>query len=175
MVRIHSALDDIFILAVEDWDDGDAYIEDDLGHTHWGTHGAAGSLIRHRGDDGRDRYLLQKRSPWVDHGNTWGIPGGALHKNETPEMGAVRETKEELGHVPPLTHSHTHTDDHGGWAYHTVVFDTPHRFTPQPSPDEEATDHQWFTRDEMNRIPLHPGFAASVDKVIAAPKATVTR
>ena len=50
--------------------------------THWGPHGAAGLLIHHDDpEDGQTRYLLQKRAPWVDHGGTWGIPGGADRKS----------------------------------------------------------------------------------------------
>jgi 8-oxo-dGTP pyrophosphatase MutT (NUDIX family)/GNAT superfamily N-acetyltransferase len=71
-----------------------------------------------------------------------------------------------MGALPPLRHHHTHSDDHGGWAYHTVVADAPHRFTPEPDdPDKEADAHQWFTRDEMHGLRLHPGFAQTMPTV----------
>lgn len=140
------------------------WVDCDQGHEHWGPNGAAGMLISHTGDDGEKRYLLQKRAPWVDHGNTWGIPGGALHDDESPEEGAHRETEEEMGDLPDYKHEHTHTDDHGGWAYHTVIASVPHRFEPSGN-DGESTGHGWFTTDEMNDLPLHPGFAKSLKKV----------
>jgi 8-oxo-dGTP pyrophosphatase MutT (NUDIX family) len=147
--------------------DGDRYVTCDQGHEHWGSNGAAGLLIKHRGDDGNMRYLLQKRSPWVDHGNTWSIPGGAIGSHESPEDAAYRESEEELGALPKLTHSHTTTDDHGGWAYHTVVAESPERFSPAGGgeDDDEHEGHGWFTHGEMSGLPLHPGFRKSWDRV----------
>jgi 8-oxo-dGTP pyrophosphatase MutT (NUDIX family) len=147
--------------------DGDRYVTCDQGHEHWGSNGAAGLLIKHRGDDGSMRYLLQKRSPWVDHGNTWSIPGGAIGSHESPEDAAYRESEEELGALPKLTHSHTTTDDHGGWAYHTVVAESPERFSPAGGgeDDDEHEGHGWFTHGEMSGLPLHPGFRKSWDRV----------
>lgn len=96
--------------------DSDRWVQCDQGHTHWGASGAAGMLIRHTDDKGTKWYLLQKRAPWVDHGDTWGIPGGALDTSEAddPAEGARRETEEEMGELPhDVKHSHTVTDDHG--------------------------------------------------------------
>lgn len=142
------------------------YVECDEGHEHWGPYGAAGLLICHHGDDGQTRYLLQRRAGWVDHGGTWGIPGGALHEDESPEEGAYRETREEMGELPTLRHHDTHTDDHGGWAYHTVIADAPHQFITGRGRDGESTDHNWFTANEMRHLPLHPGFAESLPQTI---------
>lgn len=139
---------------------------------HWGPYGAAGLLVRHHDpEDGQTRYLLQKRAPWVDHGDTWGIPGGALHEDETPREGAEREAEEEMGGLPDgLTHHKTHTDDHGGWAYHTVVLDAPEQFHPTEW-DDESTGHGWFTKPEMKNMDLHPGFAQSLHAVTGGDEA----
>jgi 8-oxo-dGTP pyrophosphatase MutT (NUDIX family) len=143
------------------------WVECDQGHEHWGPHGAAGMLIRHHDpDDGETRYLLQRRAPWVDHGGTWGIPGGAMEHDEEPMEAAHRESEEEMGDLPhDLKHHKTHTDDHGGWAYHTVVMDSPHQFDPEGGEDDESRGHGWFTREEMERMSLHPGFAHTLHKV----------
>lgn len=45
--------------------------------------------------DDADRILLQKR---VDDG-TWGLPGGYVDPNESPQETAIRETREETGLV----------------------------------------------------------------------------
>ena len=145
------------------------------GHTHYGEHGAAGMLIRHTDDEGNHRYLLQKRAPWVDHGNTWGVPGGAIRKGENPEEAAMNETKEEIGHLPGLKPIHRYTDDHDGWAYHTIVAQAPERFNiSDADQNDESSGTGWFTREEMNKLPLHPGFASSVDKVIGSVGKTAT-
>lgn len=154
----------------DDYDDEDTddYTTCDQGHEHWGTKGAAGLLIRHHGEDGQTRYLLQHRSPFVQHGDTWSTPGGAIARGESPEQAARREATEELGELPSgLTHHHTHTDDHGGWAYHTVVMDSPHRFTPHGAGEHswESEGSGWFTPEEMKGLPLHPGFRASWENV----------
>jgi len=147
--------------------DGDRFVTCDQGHDHWGAYGAAGLLVRHKDPrDGRQRYLLQKRSPWVQHGSTWSTPGGAIGQHETPEAGAMREAREELGPLPrDLTHHHTVTDDHGGWKYHTVVMDSPGRFTTRGGDDGETAGSGWFTHEEMQSLRLHPGFAKSWDTV----------
>lgn len=149
--------------------DGDRYVQCGQGHTHWGANGAAGLLIRYRGGDGQHRYLLQHRSPEVQHGDTWSIPGGALGYGESPEEGAQREAWEELGELPQdLAHHHTFTDDHGNWKYHTVVMDSPQRFVPPGAGEDmgwESQGHGWFTPGEMRSLPLHPGFAASWERV----------
>lgn len=150
----------------DDDEDTDDYVTCDQGHSHWGTQGAAGLLVRHRGEDGESRYLLQKRSPHVQHGSTWSTPGGALQHRESPEAGAVREAEEEGMRLPEgLRHSHTFADDHGGWAYHTVVMDAPRQFDPSGGRSWESEGHGWFTPQEMKRLPLHPGFAATFDKI----------
>jgi len=155
-------------IASADEHDGDGYTVCDQGHEHWGLNGAAGLLVRHHDDDGETRYLLQHRSPYVQHGRTWSTPGGAMGSGETPEHAALREAREEMGELPgDLEHHHTVTDDHGGWSYHTVVMDSPTRFRPSGSgeTDWESEGSGWFTPGEIQGLPLHPGFRSSWDKV----------
>ncbi|MER6402996.1 NUDIX hydrolase [Streptomyces viridosporus] len=123
------------------------------GCRHWGPHGAAGLLLVHG-----SRILLQERTPWVHHGGTWSLPGGALHAGETARRGAHREAGEELGGLPRIRHHAIHTSDHGGWAYHTVIADTLEPFTPGRG-DGEGTRADWFTPGQVGRLPLHPDFA----------------
>lgn len=153
----------------------DRWITCDQGHEHWGAHGAAGLLIRHRGDDGQQRYLLQKRtsSGLVDDGGTWSLPGGALHRGESPEQGAMRESREEFGPLPrSLKHHHTVlSTDHGNWKYHTVVMDASEHFLPRGggATEDETAGAAWHTADEIEdmraRGDLHPAFAESWGRV----------
>jgi 8-oxo-dGTP pyrophosphatase MutT (NUDIX family)/GNAT superfamily N-acetyltransferase len=137
----------------------------DRGCQHDSPYGGAGMLIRHMGDDGQARYLLQKRAPWVDHPDTWAFPGGGLHEGEEPTQGAMRETTEEMGELPAgVKPTELHTDDHGGWAFHTLMADAPHRFEPSGA-DGENAGHGWFTLDEMSGLPLHPGFKKNLKAI----------
>lgn len=51
--------------------------------------------------DRERRVLLQQRA---DPSRPWGLPGGAMELGETPELAAVRETKEETGLEVRLLH-----------------------------------------------------------------------
>ncbi len=133
------------------------------GHRHWGAAGAAGLLLRHTDVGGTVRLLLQHRAPWVHHGDTWSIPGGAILDGETPVEAAVRETREETGGVPPdLVVDRVDVDDHGGWAYRTVVADVRERTLSGDTDEQHGT--AWFTSHEMVGLELHPGFAAYLSR-----------
>lgn len=134
----------------------DGYITCGQGHEHWGTDGAAGMLIHHDG-----HVLLGRRANWVQHGGTWGIPGGALHEGEGPEQGAHREATEELGDLPSLRHTHIHHDDHGGWQYSTVIAEALRRFHPEGGSDGETDEFRWVHPRDFPDYDLHPGLAAS--------------
>jgi 8-oxo-dGTP pyrophosphatase MutT (NUDIX family) len=147
------------------------------GHVHHGEFGAAGVLIRHKGDDGKVRYLLQKRSAEEDDPGTWSLPGGALLAGETALQGAFREAQEEMGPFPPSVSEHHHVvDDHGdGWAFTTIVCDTPEMFHPDLANSEtpgESSGFGWFTREEIGDLPLHPGFKDAWEAVIRTRKNT---
>lgn len=141
------------------------------GHKHWGERGAAGLLIRHTDLEGTHHYLLQQRSKHVDHPGTYSIPGGAIEKGETPFAAGTREGDEELGGLPELGHIGTHSNDHGGWSYHTVIADSPEKFTPgeDGTHSHEADGHKWFTAKQIDDMHegggLHPGFAESWPEV----------
>ena len=152
---------------------GDRFVTCQQGHEHWGAYGAAGLLIRHRGEDGRQRYLLQKRSPYVNEPDTWSVPGGAIGRDESPEQGAWREAREEMGSIPKhvRTHHVVKSTDCGDWAYHTVVADAGEHFMPggRGETQHETAGVGWHTADEIDELrkngDLHPGFARSWDAV----------
>ena len=122
------------------------------GCRHWGAHGAAGLLLRGPGE----RFLLVQRGWRTHQGGTWSVPGGAALLGEDPFAAAMREAVEELGALPSVTPVREHRDDHGGWAYVTVVADVPHEFAPAELGWETA-DYRWVTAPEATELPLHPG------------------
>ncbi|KAA1378600.1 NUDIX domain-containing protein [Aeromicrobium fastidiosum] len=147
--------------------DADGWTHCSLGHRHWGLVGAAGLLVVHDGPDGR-RFLLQHRSVDVHHGDTWALPGGALGHDESAEDGALREATEELADLPAgLVHLTTFVDDHGGWAYSTVVVRSPRLFAADDHGWETGPEgFAWLTADEIAAVPLHAGFAATWPAVL---------
>jgi len=147
--------------------DGDGWTRCAQGHEHWGLFGAAGLLLRHRDDTGRDRVLLQHRALWSHHGGTWGILGGARNRGESAEHAAAREAAEEAGvEAGSYAVIGEHVDDHGGWSYVTVVGRAASAFAaPRLTAESLAVD--WVSVDRMHELPLHPGFAATWEKVSA--------
>ena len=141
--------------------DGDGWVRCSLGHKHWGLHGAAGLLVQAPDDEGADRVLLQRRAWWTHHGDSWGVPGGARMSTETPQQAACREIGEEVViDLADVTIVGLHTDDHGGWTYWTVLATAPH-LVPADGQSRETAEVRWVRRDDVRRLPLHPGFAAT--------------
>lgn len=140
--------------------DGDGWVECSLGHRHWGLFGAAGLLL-HRPGAGGAEVLLQHRATWSHHGGTWGLLGGARHSTETAVQAALREAAEEGAVDGSQVRVHARYDDsHGGWSYATVLGSTPGDAEARPA-SGESIDVAWFPVDEVEALPLHPGFAAT--------------
>jgi len=137
--------------------DGDGWTRCTAGHKHWGRFGAAGLLLVAPGPS----VLLQHRAAWSHHGDTWGIPGGARTSRESAVEAALREAAEETGlNASGATVRAELLDDHGGWSYTTVLASTPVRLSVHAL-DRESTDVRWVELDSVERLPLHPGFAAT--------------
>jgi 8-oxo-dGTP diphosphatase len=150
--------------------DGDGWVVSDTGAAFWGRHGAAGLLVRAPRPDGSPAVLLQHRAPWSHQGGTWGLPGGARDSHETAEQAAVREAHEEAG-LPAhrLTVRRTvitaEFSGSGGayWSYTTVIADAPELL--KTTPNRESAELRWVAEDEVAELPLHPGFAASWERL----------
>jgi 8-oxo-dGTP diphosphatase len=145
----------------------------DNGAHFWGRHGAAGLLLRAPRPDGTPAVLLQHRAPWSHQGGTWGLPGGARDSHETPQQAAVREANEEAGltaeHVTVRGTVVTATASGSDWTYTTVVADAPELLATVPN--RESSELRWVGEDEVTDLPLHPGFAASWERLRTATEA----
>jgi 8-oxo-dGTP pyrophosphatase MutT (NUDIX family) len=103
-------------------------------------------------------FSSSDRSRWtkVDRGAS---PEGAVQEGETAEMTARREAEEEMGALPAYqTRGVTVQDCGGDWKFHIVSPDVGAMFPAYCVHEGDATG--WFTRGEMESLPLHPGFRA---------------
>ena len=148
---------------IESVESGDGWVFDDSGTRYWGLFGAAGLVAF----DPQKGVLLQHRVEWSHHGGTWGVPGGARHKSETAVDAALRESREEAA-VPPdaLTVLFEHRFELGFWSYTTVVASVHASFDARVT-DPESNELRWVPLDQVEALPLHPGFAGSWPEIRA--------
>jgi 8-oxo-dGTP diphosphatase len=154
--------------------DGDGWAISDAGVAYWGRYGAAGLLLRAPLPGGGPAVLLQHRAPWSHQGGTWGLPGGARDSHETAEQAAVREAREEAGLPAEQIRVRAavvtaQVSGAGGtcWTYTTVVADAGELL--RAVPNRESAELRWVGEDEVADLPLHPGLAASWQRLRTAP------
>ena len=145
---------------------GDGFVVLADGSHRWGRFGAAGVLARHLDPDGQAWFFLAKRSPHTHRGGSWAIPGGALHRDEPPLDGALREFAEEIGRsLPSFEVAAVHEDDHGGWSYWTLVVDVPERFAAPELLGWETAEVRWVAADQLLDLDLFDAFRVTVDRL----------
>ena len=127
------------------------------GERYWGRFGAAGLLAL----DAERGVLLQHRVSWSHFGDTWALPGGARHENESASAAALREAAEEAG-VPDaaIRPRLLSVLELGYWSYTTLIGDVQRAFEPTIS-DPESRELAWVPVAEVDAKPLHPAFASS--------------
>lgn len=112
--------------------------------------------------DGKFLFLL--RQPNKSHGNTWGIPGGKVNKDETPKEGAIREFFEETRiqlnekEVKDVGHVYIKDPTYGDFIY--WMFST--KYSSQNEVEINKEEHRqarWLTFKEALELkePLIPG------------------
>lgn len=131
---------------------------------HWGRFGAAGLLVVATSDDVR-HVLLDRRADWVHQGGTVGVPGGALNADERPIDAALREVGEEVVgleglEVDVVAHHVEACAECARWTYTTIVTRAPSLLAVRPRSMESA-GLTWVPLGDVDRLPLHPGFAAA--------------
>ena len=142
---------------------GNGWVTCAQGHQHWGLFGAAGLLVYvpDPTDQALSLILVQHRARWAHQGGTWALPGGAMDSEETPAEAALREADEECMLDPKLVVPRgLYSDEHGGWAYHTVLAQAaePLRVRSDAYESDEAV---WLPAGEVDQLDLHPGFVVS--------------
>jgi 8-oxo-dGTP pyrophosphatase MutT (NUDIX family) len=103
--------------------------------------------------------LILKRNPLVFQGNTWGLVGGKVERNEEPIDSVQREVGEEVGlNIPKKDFKYI---DRQNLYYHNMTAEcyifkalVPHVFEPKLQ-IEEAIDFKWTSYKDfynMNNI-----------------------
>lgn len=131
----------------------------------WGKFGAAG-LFLVAGDD----VLLQHRATWTNNGGTWGIPGGARDKPESPEQAALRETEEETGISPAdvevLGSLVTAGPFEEGWTYTTVLARTLSGQRLATTANEESAELRWVPFNQIEELELLAPFREALPRLL---------
>lgn len=145
--------------------DGNGWVEGPNGLRLWGRFGAAGLFLQ-----AGDTVLLQHRAPWTAQGGTWGLPGGARDSHETVAEAALREAVEECAIDPALVRVHDALVTAGpfdsGWSYTTVMATTTTGAPIEVTPNAESEDLRWVRLADVRSLPLHPGFEASLSRLL---------
>jgi ADP-ribose pyrophosphatase YjhB (NUDIX family) len=107
-------------------------------------------LLKRGGEEGRDNF--------VGH---WALPGGGVEAGETPELGAIRENREEMGvDIDPASlRDFDKKATPTGMAFHTFATKAPSKFCP--TLNDEHLGYGWFSLKSLPQ-PLHPAVEASL-------------
>lgn len=111
-----------------------------------------------------DKEVLLMRRKGKDHAGEWALPAGGIEKDETPEQAARRETEEEAGYsheggLSPFMHSRREGVDFTTFLAHSQRF--------KPKLNDEHDDAKWTSLEEAEKLPLHPGVKAALEKLRA--------
>lgn len=94
----------------------------------------------------------------------WGLPGGGIKQDETPEQSAAREVFEEVGvHINPRRLEYISTKRSGfgrwQWPYTTLIF-FEYRLARKPKnltlQKFEVSEAQWLSPAERSTHPIAP-------------------
>jgi hypothetical protein len=90
------------------------------------------------------------------------MPGGGLHVGEDPWLGALRETEEEIGDLPPqleCVKTFHHLEEDQKIQAYVYLCDVPY-FQPKMngSTPEETQGAAWFRKKEVGNLRLAPKF-----------------
>jgi 8-oxo-dGTP pyrophosphatase MutT (NUDIX family) len=146
---------------------GDGWVDVPDGTQRWGRYGAAGLLLYSTDAHGTPHVLLQHRGAHTDMGGTWGIPGGARDRDETPLQGALREFGEEVAgaadHLDGIVPLRAYEHDLTTWRYDTYLAHLPGLPDLRPS-DDESQQIRWVPAHQVDSLDLHPAFRTTWDQ-----------
>ena len=119
-------------------------------YLHFASAPGTGMVIA-RNNDGK--FLIQKEYSYPPNEFLYQFPGGALHENEDPAIGAARELAEESGYFGTLCPL--------GWFYPnnrrtsqkmSVFLAVDLQETAKQPDPEESIENYWFTEQEIDAM-----------------------
>jgi len=121
-------------------------------------------------EGGRVVLIKRGKAPLLGE---WSIPGGMLELGETLRQGAEREALEETGLVVRATEllgvfDRVVRDSNGTITYHYVLIDfLCERVSGELHAGADAADAQWFTPDDVAKLPLAEDTAGVIRAALA--------
>ncbi len=103
------------------------------------------------------QFLLTKRVDTDNFNGKWQLPGGEVEFAEIPEEALKREVKEELGveikikKLIPKVYSEVHGDYHLIFLVYLCQLKS---LNERIILNEEASDYDWFTYQQIKKLPL---------------------
>lgn len=124
--------------------------------------------------DREGRVLLQQRDDDIPPAGVgrWAIPGGGREGEETPRETALREFEEETGiALQRLRYFETaEAEQFGDRLSTTHLFFADDEVTRERIVVNEGLDFQYFTPDEIERLPMNPGSRGRLARFLASDK-----
>ena len=105
-----------------------------------------------------DKYLFLKKAKGRNSELTWGVAGGRVEKNESPQSAVIREVYEETGikiDLPGVIHSQTLYVINPYFCDYTLYLYLYDGYKSQKVKlSDEHTDFTWVSLDEAKKLPL---------------------
>ena len=136
----------------------EAVYTNDMGGRFWGNAGA-GLLPFARSTS---RFCVTLRGKDANEPNTWGIFGGAIDDDATPEDTARKELEEESGYNGHVELLELYIFKSRTFTYHNFIGVVDEEF--EPVLNWENSKYAWLTLDELITLPQkHFGLEAIID------------
>jgi len=138
---------------------GDYALTTDESGKFWGNAGAGGIFLAKN----TGRYLLPYRSRQVNEPNTWGVWGGAIDDDESPEEAVKREIREETGFKGNYQLKLLHVYTKGNFKYSTYLIEVADEF--EPVLNWETEKYSWFKLADFPKDRIHFGLKPIIPKL----------